>query len=136
MRMGKQRKLSPSERNFAWQHKKTAVCETVIKLVYHIVFWGPGGAQLQNPNIKVYLMILKVPKPSVLGKKHFCTGWEFTLLPSFIMKVRSEWMRTTMFVCLLESFCSIFCTKYEKIALHASIKISILLNVHFLWVGI
>ena len=52
--MGKQRKFSPSERNFAWQHKKTAVCETVIKLVYHIVFlrtWRGSAPKPQHKGI-------------------------------------------------------------------------------------
>ena len=78
------------------------------------------------------------PSHLVLENKHFCIGWECTLLPRFIMKVKSEWMKwISMFICLLECFCMILKTKCEKkITIHGSIKILILLKNHFLWVRI
>ena len=56
-----------------------------------------------------------VPSHLVLGNKHSCTRWEFTLLPSFIMEVKSELMHEQQcsFVCY-NVFCIILCAKCKK----------------------
>ena len=51
----------------------------------------------------------------VLGNKNSRTWWAFTLLPSFIMGVKSELMQwTTMFICLLEFFFIVLSAKCKK----------------------
>ena len=103
----------PLKKSFAWQHKMTACCETVIQLVYHIVLWGPGGTKLWNPD--TFFVFEVVPSHLVLGNKHSRTWWEFTLLPSFIMEVKSELMHEQQcsFVCY-NVFCIILCAKCKK----------------------
>ena len=56
-----------------------------------------------------------VPSHLVLGNKHSRTRWEFTLLPSFIMEVKSELMHEQQcsFVCY-NVFCIILCAKCKK----------------------
>ena len=74
-----------------------------------------------------------VPSHLVLGNKHSRTWWEFTLLPSFIMEVKSELMHEQQcsFVCYNVSFL-LFCVPNVKKTIHASIKILILLRNNFL----
>ena len=56
-----------------------------------------------------------VPSHLVLGNKHSRTRWEFTLLPSFIMEVKSELMHEQQcsFVCY-NVFCIIYVPNVKK----------------------
>ena len=77
-----------------------------------------------------------VPSHLVLGNKHSRTWWEFTLLPSFTIPVKSELVHEQQcsFVCYIVFFLSIIlCAKWKK-NIHALIKISILFRNNFLWI--
>ena len=78
-----------------------------------------------------------VPSHLVLGNKHSRTWWEFTLLPSFMMEVKSELMHEQQcsFVCY-NVFFVLFCVPNVKKTIHAPIKILILLRNNFLWIRI
>ena len=93
MRMGKQRKFSPSERCFAWQHKMTAGCDTGRKFLFHssLRTWWDQALKPQHKDI--YDVFEGVPCHLMLGNKNSRTRGEFTLLPSFIMEVKSELMQ-------------------------------------------
>ena len=132
MRRGKQGKFSHSERTFAWHHKMTAVCQTVIQLIYQIVLWGFGGTKLQNHNMKILLMFLRCPKPSCAGKRTF----SLTLrIHTFHYESEREiWMNAINNV-FVRMFFVLFCVpNVKQITNHASIKILILLKIHFLWI--
>ena len=102
----------PLKKSFAWQHKMTACCETVIQLVYHIVLWGPGGTKLWNPN----LMFLKVSQAILCWETNilahgenspFCqvSLWKWNL---------NKCMNNKAHLFVIMFFCIILCAKCKK----------------------